>query len=68
MKNNKDNHEMNRRQFLSRLGLGSATAFSLLTINASTLRFKREDGETIQAAAENGAMTLARRFRCSASA
>lgn len=57
MKNNKDNHEMNRRQFLSRLGLGSATAFSLLTINASTLRFKREDGETIQAAAENGAMT-----------
>ncbi len=57
MKNNKDNHEMNRRQFLSRLGLGSATAFSLLTINASTLRFKREDGETIQTAAENGAMT-----------
>lgn len=33
-KDNKQLHEMNRRQFLGRLGLGSATAFSLMTIGS----------------------------------
>ena len=31
-KNNKQQHEMNRRQFLERLGLGSATALTLITV------------------------------------
>ena len=33
-KNNKQQHEMNRRQFLERLGLGSATALSLITVGS----------------------------------
>lgn len=33
-KNNKQQHEMNRRQFLERLGFGSATALSLITVGS----------------------------------
>lgn len=34
-KNNTQQHEMNRRQFLERLGLGSATALSLFTVGST---------------------------------
>ena len=33
-KNNKQQHEMNRRQFLERLGFGSATAISLISLGS----------------------------------
>ena len=33
-KNFKETNEMNRRQFLERLGLGSATALSLITVSS----------------------------------
>ena len=33
-KNNMQQHDMNRRQFLERLGLGSATALSLITVGS----------------------------------
>lgn len=33
-KNNKQQHEMNRRQFLERLGFGSATALSLMSLGS----------------------------------
>ena len=36
-KNVRKQHEMNRRQFLERLGLGSATALSLITMRAAPL-------------------------------
>ena len=48
-KKDRERHEMNRRQFLERLGLGSATALSLITIGAAPLRLPR-GGVTCQEA------------------
>ena len=53
-KNCKQQHEMNRRQFLERLGLGSATALSLITIKAAPFCLSRGGVTSLEASTRKG--------------
>ena len=50
----KEAHEINRRQFLERLGLGSATALSLMVMRAAPLRLPRGGVACLEASPRGG--------------
>ena len=53
-RNCKKQQEMNRRQFLERLGLGSATALSLITMRAAPLRLPQGGVACLEASPRGG--------------